>query len=51
MLGEESLKAALANGALKVHGPVWAVTGLADLFSQAREFYPQVLRDEGLIAP
>ncbi len=49
MLGEESLKGALANGSLKVHGPVWKVTGLADLFSQAQKLYPQVLRDAGLV--
>jgi hypothetical protein len=49
MLGEDSLKGALANGSLKVNGPVWRVKGLADLFSQARELYPQVLRDAGLV--
>jgi len=48
LLGELSLKKALANGDLQVHGPVWKVTVLADLFYRGRELYPQVLEDHGL---
>lgn len=50
MLGELALKTALANGHLKVRGPVWKATALADLFGRGQELYPQVLHEQGLIA-
>ena len=48
MLGEESLKTALARGQIQVRGPVWKVKVLADLFRQAQAIYPQVLADQGV---
>jgi hypothetical protein len=50
LLGRLSLKKALANGDLLVHGPVWKVAALADLFYSGRKVYPQVLQDHGLLA-
>jgi hypothetical protein len=48
LLGELSLKKALAGGLMKVRGPVWKTFALADLFYQGQALYPQVLRDQGL---
>jgi hypothetical protein len=48
MLGEVSLKKALANGQLKVLGPVWKATVLADLFHRGRALYSEVLHEQGL---
>jgi hypothetical protein len=48
MLGEQSMKKALANGQLKVQGPVWKALALADLFRQGQTLYPQVLKEQGL---
>jgi alkyl sulfatase BDS1-like metallo-beta-lactamase superfamily hydrolase len=50
MLGELSLKKALANGKLQVRGPVLKVTALADLFYHLQAQYPQVLREQGLLS-
>jgi hypothetical protein len=50
MLGEQSMKEALANGKLKVRGPVWKALALADLFHQGQALYPQILRDQGLLS-
>ena len=49
LLGELSLKKALANGQLEVRGPIWKAKGLADLFYQSRSIYPQILREEKLL--
>lgn len=48
MLGEQSMTKALANGLLKVRGPVWKAMALADLFRRGQALYPQVLREQGL---
>ena len=48
MLGELSLKTALGNGVLKVRGPVWKATALADLFERGQTLYPQVLEEQGI---
>jgi hypothetical protein len=48
LLGKLSLKKAMANGLLKVRGPVWKVTVLADLFYRGQEIYPGILEDQGL---
>jgi hypothetical protein len=48
MLGELSLKTALARGLLKVHGPVWKTRALAELFYRGQRLYPAVLCDLGL---
>jgi hypothetical protein len=47
MLGELSLKTTLAKGKMKVHGPVWKATVLAELFHRTQALYPQVLHDCG----
>jgi hypothetical protein len=49
MLGEIPLKKALANGRLKVLGPVWKATVLADLFHRGRLLYSEVLHEQGLL--
>jgi hypothetical protein len=49
MLGEQSMKKALADGRLKVRGPVWKAMALADLFRQGQTLYPEVLREQGLL--
>lgn len=49
MLGELSLKRALANGKLQVRGPVMKITALADLFYRLQAHYPQVLHEQGLL--
>ena len=48
LLGEQSLKKALAGGLLKVHGPVWKTSHLGGLLKQGRQIYPQVLEEQGL---
>jgi hypothetical protein len=48
MLGELSLKEALAHKRLRVRGPVWKTRALANLFYQGQSLYPQVLREQGL---
>ncbi len=50
MLGEISIKKALANGRLKVLGPVWKATDLADLFQRGQALYREVLHEQGLLA-
>ena len=48
LLGERSMKQALANGQLKVSGPVWKATALEDLFRQSQSLYPEILREQNL---
>jgi hypothetical protein len=48
LLGELSLKKAMGNGLLKVRGPVWKVTVLADLFYRGQEIYPDILKEQRL---
>jgi len=50
MLGELSLKTALARGSLKVQGPLWKFTELGDFFRQSQVLYRQVLMEQGLIS-
>jgi hypothetical protein len=49
LLGEQSMKKALASGELKVSGPVWKATALEDLFRQSQSLYPRVLRERNLL--
>jgi hypothetical protein len=49
MLGEQSMKKALADGRLKVRGPAWKAMALADLFRRGQGLYPEVLREQGLV--
>lgn len=49
MLGEQSMKKALADGRLKVRGPAWKAMALADLFRRGQTLYPEVLREQGLV--
>ena len=49
LLGEQSLKKAFAGGLLKVRGPVWKTSDLADLLEQGRQIYPQVLKEQDLV--
>ena len=48
LLGEQSLRKAFTGGLLKVRGPVWKTSELAELFDWGRQFYPEVLKDQGL---
>jgi hypothetical protein len=49
LLGERSLKSALAERELKVRGPVWKTMTMGEILRQMRVHYPQVLRDQGLV--
>jgi len=52
MLGEVSMKRALAKGKLKVKGQVWKSYALGDLFYRGQALYPEVLAELGLaLAP
>lgn len=46
MLGDLSLKRALAQGALKVRGPVYRITVLAELFNALQLLYPAILKEQ-----
>jgi len=48
-LGKLSLKKAVSQKQLKVRGPVWKVSAMADVFDQGKKLYPLVLRDEGFV--
>jgi hypothetical protein len=48
ILGELSLKTALARGLLKVRDPVWKTRALAELFYRGQALYPDVLQAQGL---
>ncbi len=51
LLDQLSLKEALADGDLKIRGPLWKFAALAELLRQARRLYPDVLREQGLHYP
>ena len=48
MLGEQSMKSALAAGLLQVRGQVWKALALAELFRRSQALYPRVLEEQGL---
>lgn len=48
LLGEQSLSKALADGQLKVRGPVWKALALAELFRRGQALYPGVLHEQAL---
>lgn len=50
LLGTLTLSKALSSNALRVHGSVWKVTSLADLFQECQTLYPEVLMEQGLIS-
>lgn len=41
-----SIKKAVADGQIRVHGPVWKLKVLIDLIKGARSYYPDVLREQ-----
>jgi hypothetical protein len=47
LLDEYSIKRGFSNGELKVSGPIWKALSFADIFQKGRNFYPQVLQDQG----
>jgi hypothetical protein len=47
LLGELTIKRALASGQLKVKGPVWKTTALAELFERGQALWPAALREHG----
>lgn len=49
LLDEYSIKKGFSNGELKVRGPVWKTMSFADIFAKGREYYPQVLQEQGLL--
>ncbi len=49
LLGDLKLSEALANKDLTVRGPVRKVLPVADLFHQCQAFYPEVLRQQGVL--
>ena len=50
LLDEISLTKALGSGQLKVRGPVWKASALADLFANGQEIYTQILSERGFLA-
>jgi hypothetical protein len=48
LLDELSIKKAVADGKIKVHGPVWKLKVLVDLIKGARIYHPDVLREQEL---
>ncbi len=48
LMDELSTQQAAASKLLKIKGQVWKISTLADLLTQGRAFYPQVLRGCGL---
>jgi hypothetical protein len=49
MLGELPLGQALGRKLLKVKGPIFKTLPLADLFHQGQRYYPDILKEQGLI--
>jgi hypothetical protein len=50
LLGELSIKKAVATGQLKVTGPVWRTAALAELFERGQAIYPALLREQGYMS-
>jgi hypothetical protein len=50
LLKELSLRKALGNGEMKVHGPIWRVVVLEELLHHMQDFYPQIVRENGLVS-
>jgi hypothetical protein len=48
MLDKTSFKKMLANGQIKLRGPIWKSFVLEDIFYRGRAVYPQVLLEHGL---
>ena len=48
LLDEYSIKQGFSNGELKVRGPILKALSFADIFRKGRDYYPQVLQDQGL---
>ena len=48
MLGELPLGQALGKGLLKVKGPIFRTLPLAELFHQGQQYYPGILKEQGL---
>lgn len=46
LMGELSLKRALASGAMRVRGPVWKTTALEGIFQRGKLLYPQIYSPE-----
>ena len=49
LLDEYSVKKGFSNGELKVRGPIWKALSFSEIFQKGRTFYPDVLRDNGLM--
>jgi hypothetical protein len=49
LLDALSIKKAVADGKIKVLGPVWKLKVLVDLIKGARTYYPEVLREQELM--
>jgi putative sterol carrier protein len=50
LLGELSVRTAVADGRLEVRGPVWKVKPLADFFHELQARYAEILDENGLPA-
>lgn len=46
LMGELSLKRALASGVMRVRGPVWKTSALEGIFQSGKLLYPQIYRPE-----
>jgi hypothetical protein len=49
LLDEASIKKSIAARQLKVTGPVWKTTLLADILQEGKSIYPAILRENGLL--
>jgi hypothetical protein len=49
LLGDLRLGKAVGSNRLELEGPIWKTMALADLFHAAQKYYPQVLKDNGLV--
>ncbi len=48
-MDQVTLASAMATGLIKVRGPMWKVPLLADLFQTGRTYYPDALKQQGLL--
>jgi hypothetical protein len=46
LMGNLSLKMALASGAMRVRGPVWKTSALEGIFQRGKLLYPQIYRQK-----
>lgn len=48
LMGRLSLKRALANGVMRVRGPVWKTSALEGIFQRGKLLYPQIYQNKAI---